>query len=374
MTPEPDPGEQKAAAAASTAPSMPQELRRRKMAAARLSVVSNSALVLLKFGVGFWTGSISVLSEAVHSLTDLIASGIAFFSVRASDLPPDEEHPYGHGKIESLSGLLEALLIFGAALYIISESVQKLRSPNWHPHTVDAGLAVMGLSCLINGFLSGHLYRVARATDSQALEADAGHLRTDVWTSLGVFAGLLLTRLTGHAWFDPATALLVALLICYTAYQLTRDALRLLMDVRLPPEEEAAIQEVLETDARVLGYHKLRTRKSGSHRHVDVHVQIDDNSSFLQAHDLTEELEDRIRQALPATHVNIHTEPYHAEMRHQQEEHGAPPPPQAASSAGESAETTKETPVGPTATAGRPPASPPSPSASSGERTGTSGR
>jgi len=300
------------------------ETRKRKRGAAALSIASNSLLVLLKLVVGFWSGSVSVLSEAIHSLTDLVASAIAFVSVRASDAPPDEEHPYGHGKAESISGLLESLLIFGAAVYIVWESVAKLRDPAGHAPKVDMGLAVMGVSALANVFLSGYLHRVARETDSHALEADAQHLRIDVWTSAGVFVGLALTRLTGHSWFDPITALLVALLIFGTAYQLTRNALHLLMDVRLPAEEEAAIQEILETEPRVLGYHKLRTRKSGSHRHVDVHVQVADESTLIQAHALTEELEDRIRETLPATSINIHIEPYHAEMRHQEEAHGIP--------------------------------------------------
>jgi cation diffusion facilitator family transporter len=301
----------------------PAKQRRKKMAAG-LSIVSNSVLVLLKFLIGIGSGSISILSEALHSLTDLIASGIAFLSVRASDTPPDADHPYGHGKIESISGLLEALLIFVAGLYIVWESVGKLRAPGSPVPQVEAGLAVMGLSTLTNALLSRYLRRVARETDSLALEADGAHLSTDVWTSLGVFVGLALTRLTRQSWFDPLAALLVALLIFRTAYRLTRDSMNLLMDARLPVEEEAAIQDVLETDPRVLSYHKLRTRKSGSQRHVDVHIQIDDNSSLVQAHDLTEELEDRIRETLPATQVNIHIEPYLAEMRHQQEAHGIP--------------------------------------------------
>jgi cation diffusion facilitator family transporter len=320
------------AAATSDVRALSPTKQRRKRAAAGLSIASNSVLVLFKFLIGFVSGSVSVLSEAVHSLTDLIASGIAFLSVRASDTPPDTEHPYGHGKIESISGLLEALLIGAAGLYIVFESVEKLRAPAAQVPLVTAGLIVMGVSTLTNFLISSYLRRIARETDSHALEADGEHLRTDVWTSLGVFIGLLLTRLTGATWFDPLAALLVALLIFRTAYRLTRDSLSLLMDARLPAEEETAIQRLLEADPRVLSYHKLRTRKSGSQRHVDVHVQIEDNCTLVQAHELTEELEDRIRATLPATQVNIHIEPYYAEMRHQQEAHGVsmtetqPPP------------------------------------------------
>lgn len=306
---------------------IPAGVRRRKESAARLSIFSNSALVVLKLAVGFWTGSVSIISEALHSATDLIASGIAFLSVRASDLPPDEQHPYGHGKIESLSGMAEALLIFAAAGYIIYESIGKLRTPGEaHPFTAGIGMAVMGLSVVVNIVMSRYLFRVAGETDSQALHADAEHLRTDVVTSLGVFIGLALVRVTGNAWLDPVTALLVALVIMFTAFRLTHDAYHLLLDMRLPPEEEAKIHDLLEADPRVLGYHKLRTRKSGSHRHADVHVQVDDDYTLIEAHDISEELEDRIREALPSTHINIHIEPYRAELRHQHEAHGAPPP------------------------------------------------
>jgi cation diffusion facilitator family transporter len=303
------------------------EARRRKTSAARLSIASNTALVLLKLGVGFATGSVSVLSEAVHSASDLLAAGIAFFSVRASDTPPDAEHPYGHGKMEALSGLAESALIFAAAACIIYEAGLRLIRPAPQPPQVAAGIAVMGFSTLLNFYLSRYLRRVAQETDSLALEADAEHLRTDVLTSVGVLAGLALVRVTGQAWFDSVSALLVVLLILHAAWRLSRDALRLLMDVRLPAGEEAAIQEVLETEPRVLGYHKLRTRKSGSQRHVDVHVQMDDDCTLVEAHDLAEELEDRMRAVLPQIQVNIHIEPYRAEMRHQHEAHGAPPPP-----------------------------------------------
>lgn len=297
-----------------------------KTGAARLSIASNVTLVILKLVVGFLSGSVSIISEAVHSASDLLAAIIAFLAVRASDIPPDEEHPYGHGKIESISSVSEALLIVFAAVYIIYEAVKKLNHPGAHPPDVDAGIAVMALSVILNIFVSRRLKKVAVETESQALEADSEHLRTDVLTSLGVFAGLILTRVTGKPWLDPVTALFVSLLIVHAAYRLIREALMPLLDVRLPAEEEAAIQEILETDERVLGYHKLRTRKSGSYRHADVHVQIEDDCSLVQAHDVTEDLEDRIREVLPTVVINIHIEPFLAELRHQQEVHGVPPP------------------------------------------------
>ena len=304
----------------------PSSNSRRKTSAARLSVGCNALLVLLKLAVGIASGSVGVLSEALHSATDLLAASIAYLSVRASDTPPDEDHPYGHGKIESVSGLAEALLIIAAGFLIIYEALNKLRAPVQEPPAVGAGLAVMAFAAVVTGFLSQYLRRVAQETDSLALEADARHLRTDVVTSVGVAVGLALVRLTGRAWFDPALALCVSLLILHTGYKLGHDALHPLLDARLPVEEEAAIQEVLETHPGVLSYHKLRTRKAGSQRHADVHVQIDDNCSLVEAHALTEQLEDGIRAALSGININIHIEPYLAELRHQQEVHGVSAP------------------------------------------------
>lgn len=300
-----------------------ERLFRAKTRAAALSIGSNSLLVLVKLVVGFWTGSVSVISEAIHSATDVVASGIAYLSVRVADEPPDDEHPYGHGKIESLSGLAEGVLILCAAALIVNEAFDKLlHRERAHDLPAVYGIWVMAISVLANVLLSRHLAKVADETDSPALHADAAHLRTDVITSVGVLVGLALARATGKAWIDPAAALFVAALILIAAIRLMKDALAPLLDTRLPEQDQAAIREKLELDDRVLGYHKLRTRKSGSQRHADVHVQIDDNCTLVQAHDLAEELEDKIRKSLPGVFINIHIEPYYAEMRHQQEAHG----------------------------------------------------
>ena len=299
--------------------------RSRKVAAARLSIYSNTALTGLKLVTGVMTGSMGVLSEAVHSATDLVASFIAFFSVRVADTPADDRHPYGHGKIESLSGLAEALLIFAAALYIIFESAHKLAA-GAGPHEVDIGIGVMLVSVLVNVLVSRYLFRVAAETESMALEADAEHLRADVFTSIGVLAGLVLVRITGISALDPAAAILVALMIFRAAWGLVRGSVEPLLDTQLPSEEVAAVRSVLDQDPRVLGYHKLRTRKSGSARHVDAHVLLEDDLTLLEAHDLTEDLEDRIRASLPNTEITLHTEPYRAERKHQYERHGGPHP------------------------------------------------
>ncbi|MBT9585766.1 cation transporter [bacterium] len=296
-----------------------------KKRAALLSIASNSALVVLKLIVGAMSGSVAVISEAVHSATDLLASVIAYLSVRMSDNPPDADHPYGHGKIESISSLAEALLIFGAALFIIHESVTRLQHPHTTSPQLGPAIAVMALSVLANFFLSRHLRKVALQTDSLALLADAEHLHVDVLTAAGVFFGLILTQVTRVDWLDPLVALGVAVLILQAAWDLTSKSLSPLMDACLPPAEENLIRVVLNSDERVLGYHKLRTRKSGSQRHVDLHVQLDDDCSLVVAHEITEDLEQAIREVLPAIHINIHVEPFLSEMQHQLEVHGTPP-------------------------------------------------
>lgn len=297
---------------------VPSPVGREKIAVARLSIVSNTVLIILKMAVGFATGSVAVLSEAAHSATDLVAALVAFFAVRAADAPPDDKHPYGHGKFEALSGLAEGILIFAAAAFIGFESVKSLFQGT-RAHTPVAGMMVMAVSAVANTVVARKLFSVAKRTESPALEADGHHLMTDVWTSLAVFGGLFVVAVTGEGRFDPLVAFGVGLLVLRTAFGICRDAVGFLLDGRLPDDEIEVVEDILRGDPRVLSYHKLRSRKSGGERHVDVHIQVDDDLSLREAHALTEDLEDAIRAALPGMEVVIHTEPYHEEMRHHEE-------------------------------------------------------
>lgn len=277
--------------------------------AARLSVASNLALVVAKLATGTYTGSIGVLSEAIHSGLDLAAAGIALFAVRAAARPPDEKHRYGHGKIENLSAFVEALLIGVAACWIGYESIHRLATGG-HPILATPGMAVMGASAVLNWFVSGHLMRVARATDSMALEADALHLRTDVHTSVGVFTGLLLVRLTGVTALDSFTALAVAAWIAKAAWDMGRDAAMVLIDARLPSPEEDELVAILRRHAgHFVEFHDLRSRRAGSEQHVDFHLVVHRNQPFEVVHDLQDRLEDAIRKRFPSAHVLIHAEP-----------------------------------------------------------------
>ncbi len=296
-----------------------------KVAAARLSIISNSSLTLIKLAAGIATGSVSVLSEAVHSATDLLASWIAFFSVKVADRPADESHPFGHGKAENLSGLAEAGLILVAAAWIVFEAVHNLLAQEG-PHRLDLGIAVMSVSVVVNILVAGHLSRVARETDSMALEADAQHLWTDVRTSIAVLVGLSLAWFTGWSALDPLVAIGVAFLVAWAGWKLALLAFQPLMDSHLPDEELEEIRRILASDAAVLSFHKLRTRKAGSMRHVDAHILLDDDLSLLEAHDLAEAVEDKIRNRFPGAEITLHVEPFRAETQHQFEQHGGPEP------------------------------------------------
>lgn len=276
--------------------------------AARLSILSNALLVVLKLVVGALTGSVSVISEAAHSAVDLAAAGIAFFSIRAAGRPADRKHPFGHGKFENLSAVVEAGLIFLAAAYIVYEAYHRLFTP--HPLRYPAAaMAVMAVSAAVNWAVSQHLFRVAAAAGSPALLADAHHLRVDVWSSAGVFAALALVVITRQPLFDAIIALLVAGLIVKAAWGLTQEAGGGLLDVSLPAAETARLRQVLEAEPKLVGYHRVRARRSGPYRHIDLHLLFDPDISLREAHRLAEELEDRVRAALPNVSIVSHLEP-----------------------------------------------------------------
>jgi cation diffusion facilitator family transporter len=280
-----------------------------KTSAAGLSILSNSTLVGLKVGVGLAMGSVSVLSEGVHSGVDLLAALIAFFSIRAAARPADEDHEFGHGKIENISGAVEALLIFLAAGLITYEAANKIREATGL-ESIDLGIALMAVSAVVNFFVSRHLHKIARATDSVALEADAWHLTTDVYTSLGVVAGLVAVRVTGLSILDPVVAIGVAMLILRAAWNIAWKAVGGLLDTRLPLSEEEIIRaSITEHLGDVVGFHKLRTRKAGSQRYIDLHLVLPKSATLEEAHRLCDHLEDDIKRKLSDGLVTIHCEP-----------------------------------------------------------------
>lgn len=279
----------------------------RKVQIARLSIISNTLLILMKITAGLISGSVSIISEAIHSSMDLMAAIIAFFSVRVSDNPPDSRHPYGHGKIENISGVIEAILILIAAIWIVVEAVKKLIGLPYAIDSIGLGSLVMLLSAIVNIFVSRMLYKVAKETHSMALEADALHLKTDVYTSLGVAAGLGLIIITGIHWLDPVVAIIVAFLILRESYSLLRKAFLPLLDEAWDDKEVKELENTL-TEMKV-NYHELRTRIAGNYRFVDLHVLIPKEETVENAHNYCDTIEEKLTEKFTPVNVTIHVEP-----------------------------------------------------------------
>jgi len=283
---------------------------RTKSGAAALSIASNSLLIALKLAAGAITGSIAILTEAVHSLIDLVASVVAFVSVRKADEPADADHPYGHEKVESLAATIEGLLILVGAAIIIYEATHRL-VVGAVVDELGIGIAVMGFSVIANLVVSAVLSRQAKAHESPALEGDAAHLRTDAMTSAGVLVGLAVVEITGNAAFDSITALLVAGAIVTAGIRIVRRSSGVLVDEALPEEEMDRIEAAIAAarTPEVAGYHKLRARRAGRHRYIDLHVQYVSGTSLERAHDLAHAMRDAIEQTIPGAEVMIHAEP-----------------------------------------------------------------
>ncbi len=282
----------------------------RRERAALLSVGSNAALIAAKLAVGLITGSVAVLTEALHSSIDLIASGVAYVSIRKADVPADEDHRYGHEKIENMGAAGEGVLILVGSAIIAYEAIQHLVQGST-VHQVGLGIAVVAGSMIVNLVVSGTLDRRARATESPALAGDAAHLRTDALTSAGVLVALALVGLTGESWIDPAVALVVAVVIVGTGVRILSRSSRVLVDEGLPHEELEVIRtEVMGFGPRgVAGFHKLRTRRAGPRRYVDLHVQFRSGTTLEVAHQTAHELQDAITARLRRADVLIHLEP-----------------------------------------------------------------
>jgi len=261
--------------------------------------------------VGFISGSISIISEGIHTIMDLLAAIMAYFSVKIADTPPDETHPYGHGKFENISGVIEALLIYVASGWIIWEAVQKLLNPHHiDNYGLSLGILVMFLGSLINYFVSKRLYKVADETDSIALKADALHLKTHIYTSAGIGIGMILIWITGWFILDPIIAILVALFILKEATEILIHAYKPLTDSSLSKEEVEKIGGIIaENMGECMNFHKLRTRKGGSHRYIDFHLEVTREMSVQQSHDICDELERKIKDLIINAEVTIHVEP-----------------------------------------------------------------
>ena len=281
---------------------------------ARLSILSNSVLIALKLAVGILSGSVSIISEAIHSFMDLAAAVMAFFSIRIAQRPADPGHPYGHEKVENVSGVIEAVLIFAAAGLIIYEAAKKMITHEPIEH-LELGVAVMLVSGIVNIVVSRKLYKVAEEEKSVALEADALHLKTDVYSSLGVGVGLLIILLLERVfhvpwayYLDPVVAMAIAALILRESWSMLRRAFGPLVDTSIAPEELAAIEASVARHPNV-SVHSVRTRRAGGKKHIDFHLSVPASMSVRDSHDLCDLIERDLERTLSNTSVLIHIEP-----------------------------------------------------------------
>jgi cation diffusion facilitator family transporter len=288
---------------------------REKKKVAKLSVYSNSFLVISKLLIGFITGSISVISEALHSGLDLLASFIAFYAVKNSSKPADRHHQFGHGKIENLSGFIEAILIFLAGLWIIYESVKKLIKPA-KIESIELGIIIMFISSFVNFLIARKLFKTSKKTGSIALKADAMHLMTDVYTSAGVMFSLFLIWFGGvlfkgrnFYFLDPLVALIIAFIIIKASYELIKESTSDLIDTSLSASDLDGIRDVISSSKNIISFKNLRTRKSGNIRFIEFDVVFDENISLKDAHNEADNISKNIKKRFDDAEVIIHMEP-----------------------------------------------------------------
>lgn len=280
----------------------------RRRRAAWLSVAVNLAWVVAKGATALLTGSSAVLAEALHSTTDLVASLVALVSVRTSGKPADPGHPFGHSKVEHVSAVIEGGLIMVAAAAVAWHAVTGVGG---EVEQTAIGVVVMAAAALVNFLVAAHIRRVGRETQSPALEADAAHLSADVVTSVGAGVALLAVAITGRRELDAIIAISIATVIAITGARLIAGGVRALIDEALPEHEVAEIRDAINAaDApEVQGYHRLRARRSGAVRHIDLHLAVSPSTTVARAHEITDALEAAIARRLPGADVVIHVEP-----------------------------------------------------------------
>jgi cation diffusion facilitator family transporter len=277
--------------------------------AASLALFATLGLTVLKLGTAYVSNSVGVLSEGVHSFLDLVSAALSFFTVREAGKPADQDHPFGHGKIETLSSLFESLLLAIAAGLIFYEGLEHIRNPE--PIQYEGlAIGIMIFSILASYAVYYHNSSAARETESSALHVNALHFLSDVVASAGILIGLILLKWTGWLWLDPVIAFVVAAYILVVSAKQVKEALAELADTQLPEEEVQTIRNLFsQFQKEMIEAHDLRTRKSGSTRHIDFHLVVCGNMSVEASHSLCDEIESRITDQFPRASVTIHVEP-----------------------------------------------------------------
>ena len=285
-------------------------LRDRASRTAIVPVISNSVVLVLKLVVGLITGSIAILSDAVDSAEDIGASSFDLWSVRLSAKPADVEHPYGHGKAEGVAAAAEAILIGAGGIFIFYQALRRLVGGGGAEIDIGLGIIAMAITGAVNLSVALYVSRAAKATGSIALAAGTRHLWTNLAQAAAVIIALALVGLTGRHEFDAIVALILSAFLIFSATRIGLRASSQIMDVRLPPEEEDVILEtILRYGEDVRGFHKLRTRRSGRQRYVELHLIVDAGKSVREMHAICDRIEKDIVEALPGAEVTIHVEP-----------------------------------------------------------------
>jgi cation diffusion facilitator family transporter len=281
-----------------------------KIRAAKVAIASNGSLIVLKLAAGVLTGSVGIISDAVHSLMDLVASILSLYSVRKADEPADALHRYGHEKLEDISAGAQAILLLIGAGFVAFEGIHRLIIGG-AVASIGIGIAVSAVGAAVNLCASTYLGHKARLTNSAALEATAADLRTDSIVSLGVVVALVAVDITRIHWLDPAAGLLIGVAISSTGVRILNSAGRRLIDETIQPAELEILERVLETfiGGEVVGYHDLRARHVGNTHQVDLHLQFSAGTSLRRAHELSHLVQDAMALALPGTSVLTHLEP-----------------------------------------------------------------
>lgn len=287
------------------------EINKKKKLAAAFSIVSNILLTTLKIIAGILSGSLSIISEAIHSLSDFLASVMTFFSVIKSSEPADKDHPYGHGRYEDMSGFIEGVLIVFAALFIIYEAAKKITFGFTMEVETTFGIAVMLTAVFMNILVSSFLFRVAKESNSISLYADGEHLRTDVYSSFGVLMGLVLIKITGYTILDPIIAILVAVFIYRTGYTISKRALMNLLDYSLPSEDIEKIKLITEefSGKVTLKDDSIKARQTGPTKDIDLILQFPEDTTICECHKICDEIERKIQLIYHNSSISIHSEP-----------------------------------------------------------------
>lgn len=281
----------------------------KKLLAAKLSITTAVCLAVLKFTLGILTGSMAVLSSAIDSMLDILMSGVNLLAIRQAEQPADESHAYGHGKFETMAALVQSLIIGGSGVWILIESVNRLMK-GAAPQKLGGGIIVLAVSVVASFAISRYLLKVAKETESPALEADSLHFSMDVYTNLALAGGLVLMYLFDIHWLDSVLSSLVACYIMFEAFKLVRQAMKDVLDEQIPIEERNSIEAIIRNQGcDQWSCHDLRTRKSGSHRIIDFHLTVCKNLTVDRSHSITEMLEDKIEDTLPNSDIIIHIEP-----------------------------------------------------------------